>query len=219
MPITKTITLYQFDELSDAAKEKARDWYRQAGQGDVWWDSVYEDADRMAALLGIELDRKGKNTPAIYFSGFSSQGDGACFEGSYSYKKGALKAVQKEAPAEYKQADGKVRHSESNVELHRIAKGLQDVQRRHFYQLEATCTHRGHYHHSGCMWVDVGYTGDDDRDICDADEDITQLLRDFADWIYQRLQDEDEYLNSDEVVDENIRINEYTFTEEGERED
>lgn len=219
MPTTKTITLYKYEELSDTAKEKARDWYRQAGYHDEWWDSVYEDADRMAALLGIDIDRKGKHTPAIYFSGFCSQGDGACFEGSYSYQKGALKAVQKEAPAKFKQADGSVHHSESNVELHRIAKGLQEVQRRHFYRLEASCKHRGRYYHSGCMQAVVTDSGDFYRDPGDAEDEVEQLLRDFADWIYQRLEDEDTYLNSDEVVEEAMVANEYTFTEDGKRED
>ena len=42
MPVieTTTRTLYKFDELSDEAKEKARDWYREAGAGDQWWDCV-----------------------------------------------------------------------------------------------------------------------------------------------------------------------------------
>lgn len=26
---TETVTIYKFDELSDRAKEKARDWYRE----------------------------------------------------------------------------------------------------------------------------------------------------------------------------------------------
>jgi hypothetical protein len=31
MPSSRTITIYQFDELSNEAKEKARDWWRRAG--------------------------------------------------------------------------------------------------------------------------------------------------------------------------------------------
>ena len=37
-------TVYQFDELSDSAKEKARDWYRLGAMDYEWWDYVYEDA-------------------------------------------------------------------------------------------------------------------------------------------------------------------------------
>ena len=83
-------TVYQYDELSDKAKAKARDWYRQAGDGDNYFsESVIEDASKIAGLLGIELKQReirtmGGNTrqePAISWSGFSQQGDGASFEG------------------------------------------------------------------------------------------------------------------------------------------
>ena len=35
-------SVYQFDELSDKAKERAREWYRDASQGDEWWDCTYD---------------------------------------------------------------------------------------------------------------------------------------------------------------------------------
>ena len=141
--------------------------------------------------------------PRIFFSGFSSQGDGACFEGRYRYKKGALAKIHAEAP--------------KDVELQRIAKGLQDVQRRHFYRLEALCEHRGHYCHSGCMAVEVRHEEDRYRDIGDAEDDVTQLLRDFADWIYKQLEAEHDYRTSDEQVIEAIEAIPYEFYENGSR--
>ena len=231
MPVAVTHWLYQFDELSDAAKEKAREWYR-SGQLDYdWWDSVYEAALRMAEILGIEIGRRtyrnngghSNGAPTIWFSGFSSQGDGACWEGSYRYAKGALKKLQSEAPARYQycKPDGTLEWTESsgNIELHRIAKALQDVQARHFYKLTATSTHRGHYNHSGCMDIEVEHDDDRYRDIGDAEDEVKGALRDFADWIYERLEDEHDWLTSDEQVDESIIANEYTFDEDGNRED
>ena len=35
-PMTKHYTLYTFDELSDAAKEKAREWYRSVALDHDW---------------------------------------------------------------------------------------------------------------------------------------------------------------------------------------
>ena len=69
----------------DSILEKRRDW----NVGHDWWDSVYEQFIEKMKEEGIEVLTKtvrayrGNNyeTPAIYFSGFSSQGDGACFEG------------------------------------------------------------------------------------------------------------------------------------------
>src|SRR5690606_10902815 len=110
--------VYQLHELSSEAQEKAIENLRNhEGYLDYkWWDSTYEDVKTIAALFGLEIDE-------IYFSGFYSQGDGACFEGYYSYKKGGLKAVEGYAP--------------TDMELYGIVKGLQDVQRRYFYGLSA----------------------------------------------------------------------------------
>jgi hypothetical protein len=52
MPRIKEITLYQFDELSDKAKDKARDWYRYGFTFDDDGCSL-EPAIAAAPLLGI----------------------------------------------------------------------------------------------------------------------------------------------------------------------
>lgn len=187
----KVTKVYEFDELSDEAKEKARAWYRESAFGYDWYDSVYEDAKTCGALIGIDIEK-------IYFSGFSSQGDGACFEGEYRYKKGALKAIKEHAP--------------KDTELHNIAMELQKEQRKYFYSLVAHTKQRGHYHHSGCMHVDT----QDQYGEIDLDG-IKDQLRYFADWIYSQLEKEYDFLNSDAEVDESIIANEYEFTEEGER--
>lgn len=52
-----TQTVYQFDELSDPAKEKAREWWREASVYDEWWDGVYMDAERVhIKITGFDLD-------------------------------------------------------------------------------------------------------------------------------------------------------------------
>lgn len=204
MPALKQYLIYTFDELPDAAKEKAREWYRNGQLDYDWWEFVYDDADKIASIIGIDIDRKGKNTPAIYFSGFWSQGDGACFEGSYRYKKGWRKELAKYA-----------QKNEHNAEIWQIAEALQTIQASQFYKLEATCRHRGHYQHSGCMSVEVEHAEDRYRDIGDAEDEVRDQLRLFADWIYGRLEQEHDWLTADEQVDESIRANEYTFNEDG----
>lgn len=193
----------QFEELDEQAKEKAREWYRQfifQDSGD--WDLVFCDVIKVAEILGIEIDtRRGSKEPTIYFSGFWSQGDGACFEGSYRYAKCATKKIREYDP--------------QDKELHRIADELQDIQRRNFYKLGARATHRGHYSHSGCMIVEVWHDDDPYRDIGDAEDVVTQCLRDFADWIYEQLENEYEYQCSDEVVDATLIANEHEFNEDG----
>lgn len=204
MPALKQYLTYTFDELSDTAKEKAREWYRDGQLDYDWWEFVYEQADTAASIIGIDIDRKGKNTPAIFFSGFWSQGDGACFEGSYRYKKGWRSALLHEFGP-----------GDTLNELLSIGQALQATQARHFYKLEATCRHRGHYQHSGCMSVEVTHTDSMYWDVGDAEDDIRDALRSFADWIYDRLEQEHDWLTADEQIDESIRANGYTFNEDG----
>lgn len=55
---TITTTVYEFDELNDKAKEKARDWYRDGALDYEWWDSTYEDAERAGLkITSFDLDR------------------------------------------------------------------------------------------------------------------------------------------------------------------
>lgn len=185
----RTITkeVYTFAELSDSAKETARNKYREHNlDGFDWWDFVYDDAKTIAALFGLRIDR-------IYFSGFWSQGDGACFEGGYQYRKGALKSVMEYAP--------------KDTELHGIVYRLQQMQRKAFYGLYASCsTGRNNF-----TRVIVDH---DKRDITESEDDeITQCLGEYADWIYSRLESEYEFLQSDEVIDE--YLNDCEFDEHG----
>ena len=190
--ITTHTKVYEFKELGDEAKEAARQWWRELSQHDEWWEYVYEDAKTIGSLMGIDID-------AIYFSGFWSQGDGAQFKGSYSYSKGSVAKIKAHAP--------------KDEELHRIAEELYKFQRRFFYTAEARITTNGHYSHSGCTCIDAG---DQHGDLNSADEiELTVMLRDFMDWIYKQLELEHDWLNADEQVDENIRSNDYQFTENG----
>jgi len=50
-----------------------------------------------------------------------------------------------------------------------------------------------------------------------AEEIVIDALRDLARWLYRQLEREYDYLSSDEVVDETIIANGYTFTEAGQR--
>ena len=46
---------------------------------------------------------------------------------------------------------------------------------------------------------------------------VTDALRDLANWLYRQLEQEYDYLTSDEAVDETLIVGGYTFTEEGRR--
>jgi hypothetical protein len=210
MPHVIEKTAYRFDELDDSAKERARDWWRQGESYDSDDLLDREDFETIAAILGIEfkqravplMNGKTRYESTIYYSGFSSQGDGACFEGSYAYAKAAPKRIRD--------------YARNDTRLHKIADELQAIQRKAFYSLTATVEHSGHYYHEYCTRIDVEDSrGFDMPEIDNLSDAIAECLRDFMRWIYRQLEQEYEYRMSDENVDESIRINGYDFDESG----
>lgn len=208
---TEEKTVFKFDELDESAQERALDYFRESACDDsYWYESIYEDTARIFDILGIHSERQerlmsGKTRtvkPNVCFSGFCSQGDGACFEGNYSYAKNASKKIREHAP--------------QDSELHRIADELTALQRKSFYQLAATVKHSGHYYHEHCTSIDVE---DSRRSYGDCDEStaesVADLLRDLMRWIYKQLESEYEYQTSDEAIKESIAANEYEFDESG----
>lgn len=224
---TITITAYEFDDLSDSAKETARDWWRSL-PGDFWSESTLEEAEEQAAHLGIEIKenthpwtnaKTGKSgvtrEPCIYWSGFSSQGDGACFEGSWSADR-----VKADKVAEGWGDDP------ATTEIKRIAAEFDRIAKA-YPEASFTVKHSGHYYHKYCTDFTVSLGEACDGDGCEptisqeewssVEKDLIEVARDFMGWIYRQLEKEYDYYMSDESVDENIRANEYLFTEEGKR--
>jgi len=198
--------VFTFQELSEKAKKSARDWYREDALSYEWYGLIYGDFVDICEILGISLKiRKGsKAYPCIWFSGFSSQGDGACYEGSYSYAKDSCAKIRAHAP--------------QATELHRIADSLQAAQKANFYQLKASIEHSGRYYHAGCMNIAVERDSPNYQAIAgDSEDQVIEALRDLANWLYQALESEHDWLLSDECVDESIIANQYTFTESGKR--
>jgi len=204
-----TIKLYQYDELTDDAKEKARQWYRTHFDFSFEQEAIIEDAKEIAALMGLNIDKvyysglMGLNIDKVYYSGFWSQGDGASFTGHYKYRKGALKAVKDYAPLD--------------KELHRIAQELQNIQSKYFYKISCDITQSGNYQHENTMRFDFRLNWEYLYTTMAFEADISEALRDFARWIYNTLKNAYETQTEDEEVEESIRANEYEFTENGER--
>lgn len=226
-------TEFKFSELSDRAKEKARDKYRENYPDYDWWDSSYEDFDKIATMMGIEIGTKPvrlmngttRLDPAIYFSGFWSQGDGACFEGDWHPERDPLASLSKV-----------MQHAPQDEALHEIAFGLAHLSERcnqlipdAFVKVE----HSGRYYHSCSVSYEIDLPTPKDIDI-DNDlqrmvfdalctklgldyesfyAEVKDLLRRFMDWMYGQLEEEYEYLTSDENIDQYLE--ELTFDEDG----
>lgn len=201
MPRVIERTVYKFAELSEAAKEKAREYERQTYQSFDWWKWCYQDAITCAKCLGIETCEED-----ISFSGFSSQGDGASFTGYYDFKPDAVIAITAHAPRD-----------ETLLEIAEELTTLQTHARLvHGVHIHARITrNRSHYVHSNTMNVDTTYIDLDDVVSEELDQTMTRLMRSFADWIYKQLEDEDTWLNSDECIDERLSEGDDEFDEDG----
>lgn len=166
MPKTITKTVYTFDELSDPAKEKARDWYREGMFDYAWWESTYEDAERIGlAITSFDLDRN-------------------------KCAKGKLLLSPPEVIAAIVKEHGVA------CKTYKTALRFADIYKQ----------------------VAKDNAGDDDKFLEENEavneEFLKALCEDYADM----LQKETEFMESDEQIDENIKANEYTFTETGKRE-
>lgn len=190
-----TIKLYQFNELSDKAKEKARDWYREITAGDNYFaDYIQDEFKSILKSLGYTVGN-------LYWSGFSSQGDGACFTGSWSAAYYKPTNLLKDFPTE------KTLHY-VDLELGKIAKARPDLS----FKIE----HSGRYVHD--MSTSFDFQGpeleDQEKEIADA-EYLKELSRDLMKWFYKALETAYCDSQSDETVDANILVNEYEFTIDG----
>jgi hypothetical protein len=187
-------------------KEQLIEKYRDINFYDNWYDSIYESFRDDMLLHGIKVDE-------IYFSGFWSQGDGACFEGSVYDWDLFLQSIGYTSKALIQLASDNWATS---------------VKHRGYYYHE-NCTSFDHEWHlpkpdgnlddelfidyfsrylpddvRGMVWLSMLKTVDYDK-LMEAVEDA---FRDHMRTLYRTLEAEYEYLTSDEAVWEAIVANE-----------
>lgn len=167
-----------------------------------WWSCVYDDFKEDMANVGISVDE-------MYFSGFSSQGDGACFEGRVNSWPLFLKSLGYN----------------------------DDVLIEHFKEVgDLVVKHSGRYYHENCTSFSMEwelptdpYTdeerflesygcGEELRDAVliarlsqyDSNElkaEFTEAFKDHMRDLYHRLEEEYDHLTSDEAVLESLYVN------------
>ena len=197
----ETIEIYKFEELSDESQEKAIEKFYDLNIYEGWWDSVYEMY--MQDETGFDIDK-------IYFSGFSSQGDGAMFEGSPN--KDILNFITSGYNNQQYQKDWS-----------RVIKLIKNGD----INIYGSFKQHGHYYHSKSYSDNLDaemtndWSGKNYSNIEDILEDILEEIRehyeDICNKIYHSLEQEYEYYTSREAIEESIIANEYEFTENGEQ--
>lgn len=215
----------KFAELSDRAKERARDkWRESVFTNSSDWEHVYDDAANVALAVGLEIGTRNVKLMSgesaseldINFRGFCSQGDGACWAGLVDVAKlkdatTAVKLYAGEDDDLYEFAQwGENIYAE--IMAYAVARRLSDDPEDDPYPgCEATMKIRvdSNDHHGFITRI-----VDDD-----VPEEIAKSLNRyvewFASWIYGQLESEHDRQTDSDVIDENILANDYEFDEEG----
>ena len=210
MPRTHRVKVYQFAELDDRAKEKARDWFRQS---DAEWFDADEFKDEVLCEHAAYHHRL--KTTVCHFSLSYCQGDGVAFYGDLDLDFFVNDPADGDGPP----------GGGSLVGLRRkIRKLVRDLRKTGADVSVSIGGQYGHYHHWNSMSVTVEAAGGEDRKAARRDELANQLeplLNEYLTAVSHDTEElgykELEYRDSAEVVDETITINEYEFTEDGER--
>ena len=190
MPRIHETILYSFDELSTEAKKRAITSFQEDDSYLYynWYQDTINDFKTILELIGYY-------NIEFYFSGFWSQGDGACFSARFSREKRCLQKVKSYCPKEEKI-------------LNIIEKIQSEIPLHEEYEIK----HSGHYYHEYC--TNVYYLGDNEK-AEQLDERFLELSRQLMRILYKKLNDEYDYLNSSEAIIEHIKANNYEFTEDG----
>jgi len=200
-----------------------RTW--REGEGDPahdWWDGTIEDAVTQGEERGFNISTNNSGRTSFYFSGFCSQGDGASWEGTIDVPKWV----------EWAKANGGAPFTDMQLLW------MQEAWRNDFLGTELLVTARGSYSHSGTMRIDYDlecgeehvpevqegvFKGMDAETFViefrklvgsEIEEEVFRAAQAFADDYYKILEEEHDYLTSEECFIEQMQDIEYD--EEGE---
>lgn len=218
---TEEVKVYQFDELSEGAKEKALNDARDMEVAfPDWWHAVYDQWTEKLEEIGYTLKTRAvglmgggtRHDPDIQFTGFWSQGDGASFTSYVDVDKVAERIGMDDDLARLRDLlrDGEWDpEGEDDVDLFEVS---IDRSRSAHYVHEMTMTRSVH------PWYLDADTRTEEQQIANRLADaILDDAREQAQELYKSLEQEHEFLTSDEVVAEGLQANEVEFTEDGER--
>lgn len=209
MPRVVEKTVYQYDELSESAKEKARDWYCQ-GIGEDW-SPDYDDFTTCAEAIGITMDTRSvklmgggtRQDPDITYS-IGHQGEYAAYKGSWEYSPTALEDLHAHC-------------QEGDLEtiVNELVRANTMAVLMGFSELRGTIQ----FNHHGTMEITAfGDTkGDEDELPPNLGDIVTEQLAGFAQWMLKQMKADYEGQFERESVEDTITANAYEFDEEGDR--
>ena len=188
----------QYKELSDTAKEHAFEQFQEyMNLGDYdWWENTFCDWVTKLEGLGIHTDNN-----QMFFSGFHSQGDGACFTGSIDLK-------------EFLEAHPDLKKEHAKLYMAVIPFDTRGAACEYF-DLELTRHGSTNYNHEKSVHLgswDINilpeYDTEEGEDyelyMMEAESDIEDQCREYMRQLYKDLEAEHEYWQSLECFLESV---------------
>jgi len=202
----------KYHELNDEAKEKAREWMRSNVGEDFDGEVVVNDWKTLLGFLGFTgID--------IFWSGFWSQGDGACFRAEWSIDWMELDKVPDHTSHE--RAKGILVYFSIVLGLYKLMEAADidydaDPDYENPVVVGAKLTHIdfGRYYHENS--IDFSFDTGAPYPSNEAQEEFKDWCKDLMRMIHKDLEAEYEYQTGDEYVVEAIEANEYDFNDQGE---
>lgn len=185
--------------LSKERRSKLLEEYRNVNVEHDWWDGLFEDFVEQLAEIGITIDThevklmngKTRQDSNIYFSGFWSQGDGACFEGRVSDWPKFLAALGKEDLVfwayGYNWTASSVNSSGNNMS---VSSELDVPENPHDEEEDPLRFH---------VW-NVIYLPPTEADLAALETEIESKFEELASELYNDLETEHDYQTDDEQV-------------------
>jgi hypothetical protein len=193
--ITKKFNVYKYNELTEEQKEKVLSKLSDINTENIeWYNCTLEDFKN-------KLQKIGFSNAEIHFSGFWSQGDGACFDAELDIKQLILYLINQNKTKFKKLLS-------FNVFEFIEGKIIRNPSANH-YSHEMTRT-TDIYLNTGKNYKRL------EKLISEFDKEIESIRLKYCYKIYRTLEKEYDYLTSREAIEETISCNEYEFTEEGE---
>jgi hypothetical protein len=204
MSITNSTPRERFDALSEKDQAKILDKHRHWNTEHDWWDSTYDCFKEDMEKIGIEVDH-------MFFSGFSSQGDGACFEGRVSDWPKFLASLGYTCPALMALAETGWRFSVvknghySHENCTSFSTTLNTLDCNDAFDDEdfaqVFSPYRTEIQTAAWMALIADYKRDD------LEEKFTEAFKDHMRQLYKMLEEEYEYLTTDESVLDSLDAN------------
>lgn len=191
-PVTTGKYYFLYDDLDEDGKQTARDWYATDYPEYKWWDYTYDMIETVADIIGLSTK------PASF-----------CFEldrGAYFHLDGSYQYTRR-WEQKFREEFGNNPQGVIGAFYNDYKAFVLQWQKPNFYNITATVdswrTTTGNYN---------GHISP----VYDAiDSAVYDMITDFRNMALRLLQQEYDYIISDDYIAETMRMNEYTFDECG----